>query len=300
MDPSHGLRWESTCFGYEPRWTVEPSLEIITDLASRHLGEAQACSVKFFGQGAFNKLYTIQYGEDEYMMRVSLPVDPHYKTLSEVATLSFVREKSKIPVPKVVAHDASNDNKLGFEWILMERMPGQSLEERWRSMPWTAKEELVKTVALDLARLFRVRFASIGSLYRGQYCAALSEPSPAGSSGAESYLIGPIVSMHFLWENHVTQDVPRGPFSSSREWLDAKLKFIVNDCERIIAESDDEDEVDDAKEDLALARRISSRMQSTILDEPGTSVTSVLVHDDLNQRNILVDEHGALAAIVGW
>lgn len=55
-------------------------------------------------------------------MRVSLPVDPHYKTSSGVATLDLIYKRTTIPVPKVIAHEASNENELGFEWILMEYM----------------------------------------------------------------------------------------------------------------------------------------------------------------------------------
>ena len=53
-------------------------------------------------------------------MRASLPVDHRFKTLVEAATLDLVRMYTSIPVPKVIAFDASNTNELGFEWILMD------------------------------------------------------------------------------------------------------------------------------------------------------------------------------------
>ena len=58
------------------------------------------------------------------VMRVALPVDPHRKTASEVATLQFVREQTDIPILKVIAHDASNENALGFEWLLLHLVHG--------------------------------------------------------------------------------------------------------------------------------------------------------------------------------
>jgi aminoglycoside phosphotransferase len=66
-------------------------------------------------------------------MRVSLPVDPRYKTESEVATTEFVRQKTSLPVPRIIAFD-SHENELGFEWILMDMMPGLTLRKRWRKM----------------------------------------------------------------------------------------------------------------------------------------------------------------------
>ncbi len=72
-------------------------------------------------------------------MRVTLPVDPIHKTLSEVATLGFVRAHTKIPVARVIALDASNNIDLGFEWILMERTVGSPLADSWEEkMSWAA------------------------------------------------------------------------------------------------------------------------------------------------------------------
>ena len=70
---------------------MEPRVDVIERIARQKLGQSDTCHVKFFGQGGFNKLYTARCDSGDYMMRISLPVDPRYKTLSEVATLDFVR-----------------------------------------------------------------------------------------------------------------------------------------------------------------------------------------------------------------
>jgi aminoglycoside phosphotransferase (APT) family kinase protein len=80
-------------------------------------------------------------------MRITLPVDPSNKTNSEVATNNFVRQNTDIPVPKIFAFDDSRDNELGFEWILMEMLPGATLERKWRKLSKDAKRDLVKQVA---------------------------------------------------------------------------------------------------------------------------------------------------------
>lgn len=79
-------------------------------------------------------------------MRVSLPVDPHNETMSEVSTIDFVRQNTDIPVPGIIAFDASNDNEVGFEWILMELMPGRPLAMRWRQLSTATKQQLIKCV----------------------------------------------------------------------------------------------------------------------------------------------------------
>ena len=51
----------------------------------------------------------------QYILRVTWPVEPFYKTASEVATLSYLREHTTIPVPGVIAHSSSAENELGCE-----------------------------------------------------------------------------------------------------------------------------------------------------------------------------------------
>jgi aminoglycoside phosphotransferase (APT) family kinase protein len=129
--------WERlNVFALQPKWTTEPSVDAIKIVARQALRVESAIEVEFLAQGAFNKLYTISLvgKEPEYVLRVALPVDPHFKTESEAATLMFLAEKTSLPVPKVLAYSSTQENKLGFEWILMQRMPGGVLEERHLSI----------------------------------------------------------------------------------------------------------------------------------------------------------------------
>lgn len=106
-----GLRWKENLWGdLEPEWTIEPNINIIAQIARRELRipEEVACEVNFLASGAFNKVYTIQVGDDtciQHIMRVSLPVQPHFKTMSETATITYIRHHTDIPAPKVWASD---------------------------------------------------------------------------------------------------------------------------------------------------------------------------------------------------
>jgi aminoglycoside phosphotransferase (APT) family kinase protein len=62
-----------------------------------------------------------------YVFRVTPLVEPFYKIAGEVATLSYIREHTSISVPRIIAHNSTADNQLGFEWIPMEEIPGVSL-----------------------------------------------------------------------------------------------------------------------------------------------------------------------------
>src|SRR5277367_1641260 len=62
-----GLQWVQRPVSLEPRWTVEPDLESI----KRTIEEArplQEVSVSFLAQGAFNKIYDIQAGNQDLVM----------------------------------------------------------------------------------------------------------------------------------------------------------------------------------------------------------------------------------------
>jgi len=82
--------------------------------------------VKFLSEGEWNRVYLVTDTSQgrEFVFRASLPVYPWYKTKAEVATIQFIRDNTTIPAPKVYAFDSSADNALGFEWILMEKLPG--------------------------------------------------------------------------------------------------------------------------------------------------------------------------------
>lgn len=187
------MEWISGTFQTEPRWKKEPDICTISQIARKHLGhdEHVPIDVAFFAQGAFNKLYNISAAGSECPMRVSLPVDPHYKIESEVATINFVRKETNMPVPRIIAFDSNNQNQLGFEWILMEKMPGATLRKRWRKMSWEAKKDIVKDLARFQAQLFDKRFSGIGNIFF-QYC-GLDRGSENRSAAVESFKLGRIV-----------------------------------------------------------------------------------------------------------
>ncbi|OSS45858.1 hypothetical protein B5807_09736 [Epicoccum nigrum] len=100
-----GLHWENDLFGEVPKWTEEPSIDIMKKLITQHLELDNEPELRFFAAGALNKLYAFQCAKGSYLMRVVLPVAPGVKTESEVATLNFICEITSISVLRVVASD---------------------------------------------------------------------------------------------------------------------------------------------------------------------------------------------------
>lgn len=211
---------------------------------------------------------------------------------------------TSIPVPKVIALDNSRDNKIGFEWILMDFMPGTRLEDVWRLITWFAKCKLVETVIDITAAYFdfnttRSEISIDQSTCQRIFLGLLTMASSVSIYSAR------MVSMAFFWEKHITLDIPRGPFSSTGEWLAAILAHKKYDNDKVAlttqedsgsdSDSDDEDELTPI-----LFERLSQTMPKIF---PPTDITYekfALRHDDMHQQNLMLSTSGELTALVDW
>lgn len=100
--------------------------------------------------GGFNKVFLLRAKNGrEVIARIPTPIagPPHYTTASEVATLNFLRAVLKLPVPDVLAYSTSPDSPVGAEYILMERMKGESLSSRWLSLSTDEVKEIMGQIA---------------------------------------------------------------------------------------------------------------------------------------------------------
>src|SRR5690606_19108341 len=99
---------------------------------------------------------------------------------AEVATIQFVHDPTKmqdqteiprqsqtgihdlalakIPAPRVYAYDSSAENELGYEWILMEKLPGVPYQSVADNLSVNARLAVARTIAEWLDQLSRHRF----------------------------------------------------------------------------------------------------------------------------------------------
>ncbi|KAH4039498.1 hypothetical protein HBI09_032810 [Parastagonospora nodorum] len=259
MDSYYGLSWrqDEGDFGeledLRPVWTVEPDVEVITKIARCKLDvpAASQCTVEFLAQGAFNKVYTIQCDDNkEYIMRITLPVHPRLKTMSDCATAQYVRHHTDIPAPRVLHYNALRNDELGFEWMIQGRVPGTSLKTQWHQMSWLEKELVVRKVIGYLTQLFRKRFSRMGNIYDTRDLQKLSEQdlpdaillSADHSTSDTAFSMSEIVSIPFFYNDHGSVDVERGPYKRSHEWLAAQLQFALHDADNVPVETGLKDE----------------------------------------------------------
>ncbi|KAK3332336.1 phosphotransferase enzyme family-domain-containing protein [Cercophora scortea] len=227
-----GMSWVRNMWGLEPRWTIIPDETAIMETVKSAVGLTEPCKIEFLAQGAFNKLYTIASSETEVIARVTLPIDPKWKTLSEVATLDWVRENTSLPVPRVLAYRADRSTPIGFEWIAMEKMPGKPWADVWQTIPFSTKKEIVARIALFCSETFEKQLCGIGNIFpASEGDVSTRADQPETGTPLHAVPVQRIVNTAFI-TNGFQRNVPRGPFSTAREWIQARLDLAELDCRK--------------------------------------------------------------------
>jgi hypothetical protein len=312
-----GLEWnyDDELFGPEPTWTSEPDVDIIRKIVQRELNipENAQCDVEFLAEGSFNKVYKIKCSDDEaYIMRVTLPVHPGFKTQCEVATIQFVNKHTDIPIAKVLKHDSSFDNDLGFEWMIQDFVPGETLETAWQNASMEKKEVLVRKVVAYLARLFEMRFDRIGGLYQND---SSTVPPPlewnpammpllAVPSDLSAYDIGEVVSLQLFIGDHLSHSVSRGPYTSSRSWLAARIQLYIEDALKVMTDASLEPDNYDrtaASAVMNMGMRLLMLLPRIFPSAEDEEKDYFIVHhNNLDIQNMLINPNGDLTGIIDW
>ncbi|KAI0592868.1 kinase-like domain-containing protein [Biscogniauxia sp. FL1348] len=274
-DPSYGLKWVRDGLLLRPEWTVEPTIEAIVATLKTVIGPENNFHVEHMHNGTYSKLYRVSYSQQYFVMRISLPVCPTTKTESEVATLKWVYQNTKLPVPRVKCYDASRENPLGFEWILMDHMDGAPLSQCWREISFDAKERIVRQIAAYATSAFEKQFNwGIGNMY----------PGPATAAGGRAYI------------GH-----RRGPFFDPSEWTATRLALSYSDLMLRIKDLKSESHQKIIKNMLVLIERIEALKNRFFHEKQSPApAPTMLWHDNISLDNLLVDENGVLCGVLDW
>jgi Phosphotransferase enzyme family len=242
-----------------------------------------------------------------YIMRVALPVDPYFKTASEVATLKFLSQHTSIPVPSVIAYDTSPENKLEFEWTLMTRLPGVPLKELWSSpqLLWGEKVNIMETISGYIQQMQTLQLDKMGNLYlNGQRHPPLHwDRTSTGNDRQDfvplqsypQFVIGPVVAISFSYGNRIKLPSDHGPFTASSEWISSLLNLQVAPTEdpkaNLPSDEDDgspydSDDILELNNAIQAASDILSLVPQFFAD---MNERFMLCLDDLSVNNILID-----------
>lgn len=345
------IRWRYDWFqNVTPYCIQDPDIHRIQDTARPYVKsiapKADTITVDLLARGSFNHAYNITAENvatgfrQEYIFRTSLPVWPYYKVESDVATTEFVRHATSIPVPTIYAFDSNPNNKLGFEWMLMEKVQGTPLYNVWDTMEFDAKQALTRKIASWMAELSRFKFSKIGSIFM-RYRQLQME-----------FYIGPTIHERLFEHDRIWHKIDRGPFQSVQALYDAILELaerhyndprhtarhtledsmtresdaheelsipdVTRDThqlradteEAILAQADAEDQANErlygvSKHTLSFLPE-DLRNYRTLLPQlcallpASDSLVTMLTHPDLSQPNIFVDEAGVPVALIDW
>lgn len=216
----------------------QPKVEMIKKVLARWLpqlrpGPAENVEVEFLGRGSWNQAFLVvdKDHEHEFIFRVSLPVYPWYKTEAEVATIQFVHDPTKmedrietprqtdvqdlakIPAPRIYAYDSSAENELGYEWILMEKLPGVPYRTVVDRLSVDARLAVARTVADWMDQLSRHRFHLVGSFYLDDDSEALRLDRP--------------VIQQFMGDWRHDYCHQRGPFDNLQKYIQSFIDCVA-------------------------------------------------------------------------
>ncbi|KAL3472952.1 hypothetical protein BJX99DRAFT_261772 [Aspergillus californicus] len=265
-NPCAGLEWKEGFYQDKPSWVKEPELNSVARVVESHLHNETDIQVSFFSEGSFNKLYTVEMpssNQAALMMRVSLPVDSKYKTLSEAATLAFVKANTRLENPLL----------------------GQ--ESDYREIDCWAS-----------GRYHRNQISVNWNLYQA---ADISGADIINNE--KEYAIGRISAQHFFWAEHYEMDVPRGPFPSSRAWISSQLLLYEKDAEIEMKNAENGQPGSWLKGEKSLQRTVLAlqrNLDAAFPPEEDNTETYTLYHHDISFQNILADAGGRITGLVDW
>jgi hypothetical protein len=151
--------------------------------------------------GCFNRIFNLKFDNgSELIAKIPYPLltPRHLCTVSEVATMDYARTVLGLPVPKVFGWSASADRTdAGSEYILMEKVEGVELHQRYKNLRSEGIELINQVTAMERALVCH-RFSQIGSLYYKEDVEPALQERPLYADGAEDdasarFRIGPYV-----------------------------------------------------------------------------------------------------------
>ncbi|EGS23444.1 uncharacterized protein CTHT_0001370 [Thermochaetoides thermophila DSM 1495] len=296
----------------------EAWIPIIRKMLVQRFPAMANANITYFAKGTFNRLYSITMPnwDKKYIFRVSIPVEPFFKTESEVATMVYVYKNTTIPIPRVVAFSSSDDNELGYEWILMEMLDGVPLRTVWPDMDFAARCRLFREIAYHAKSLLRLRFSKFGNIYFSEVAEYVNAMDcPANNEGMDTdlgpngpFVLGRIVSQDFFFEKRVNYPASRGPFLTTRELVEERVKLLEKRIQDLAPEPGTPFYCENDRE---LARyqplvqdlfdQLKALVPRLVPHDNGPEDVGVLWHDDLSEHNLIVDPITyKLVGIVDW
>ncbi|KAJ5562714.1 hypothetical protein N7461_001475 [Penicillium sp. DV-2018c] len=256
--------------------------------------------------GSFNWSCRIKFDDGvQWMVRFAVPgrvMDGDEKTTHEVATMRFVKEKTNIPVPSVIAWGLGHENPLGLgAFIIMDFIEGEPLDvilrqgpgrEEARSLRLDINDEELETIYRQIANflldLSAHDFPQIGSLSGNAIL----------DSGIDSR---PLTLKMNEIESHGGVRVG-GPLSETFSSASSYFQYVAEqDMQHLWDQPNSIDDMEDARRKY-LHSKMFAALVPRFVDSKYDHGPFKLICDDLRFGNMLVNNAQDLkiVAVLDW
>ncbi|CAD6444631.1 e0f26d8e-30fa-4e00-934e-4dc87380c179 [Sclerotinia trifoliorum] len=195
-------------------------------IAAKAVGEKLCVSIEKYPNDMYNKAMLLKMDNGtQVVAKVPKPSAgrPHFTTASEVATMDFARNVLGAPVPKVFAWSSTaQENPVGAEYIIMEKVPGIELEHVWPSMGIEDRFTLVKAITGFQKAWASVSFKKFGGLYYAKDLEERTgnEPLYTDANGIDitnaKFAIGPSTGRELIDNGRANVGFDSGPWGNLR------------------------------------------------------------------------------------
>ncbi|TPX20163.1 hypothetical protein DIZ76_016051 [Coccidioides immitis] len=263
-------------------------------------------------EGGFSRAFVITANDGRRVVAkfpTSVAGPATHVTNSEVATISYLQQKTKIPIPAILDWSDDPTNPIGSAYIIMEHAGGISLQHMWPNMSFSQKMNCIRSISTSIMEMSGLDFPAYGSLYFAD--AALLDSDSKQELSDPKYCIGPLCRPTY-WDCNVGEPryfafkgPNRGPWrdlsSYSSALIDAglaRLPLAANPITR--PRPSYQGSVDKHLELLNLGRSVFLKL----IQHPQiqSNAAPTIFHPDLHRRNIFVSENDptVVTAIIDW
>lgn len=234
--------------------------------------------------GSKNLLYTVKlsgnarFGEvipAKWLVRIPLSArnfsaTDRYWLESDIKAMTFIKEKTDIPVPYIYSYDLYEDNCLGVPFVFMDCMKGGKVDDLWGAWNDEQKVRCLSQCAEHMLKLRQFPFDRIGVI-------------------AVDYVQERLVINGKPHQLNAGEAVITGPFTSAKSYLD---DIWVRSIKQVRGGTESEEVK--ARNLLLLLKLLTGA-----LVEPVTEMF-YLSPPELGGGNVLVDFEGNVTGFVGW
>lgn len=136
-----------------------------------------------------------------------------YRTRTRSTKNILVRRHTSIPAPRVLSWSSDGSNRVGAEYIVMEKAAGVPLSQVWGTMNEFDKLQLIKNLTNLESELANIEFPAYGGLYLRMDMSRSIRLLDGDIDPSQSFCIGP--SCDWAFDTDMTPELNRGPCALS-------------------------------------------------------------------------------------